>query len=166
MKTLLLAGLLLFAMTARADSAPVGCGSFGMSTGACDTFTIPGIAAFNLPATSDLTGFDLSTGLHFISVPVFALNGTSLGSWMVDIFPLTDQIDLTLAGSGLSPIDLVSSTALLSGPVTAESFTLGNHFNGQTLSFTVSPAVTMPEPGALGMLLFGLPLLGIARKLW
>jgi len=165
MKTLMLAGLLLFAMTltARADSAPVVCGSFGLSTGACDTFTVAGTAAFNLPATFDLTGFDLSTGLHFISVPVFALNGDSLGSWMVDIFPLTNQIDLSLMGSPLSPIDLTSNTALLSGPVTAETWTLGNHFNGQTLSFTVT---TLPEPGALEMLLFGLPLLGIARKLW
>jgi hypothetical protein len=165
MKTLLLAGLLLFAMTltARADSAPVGCGSFGLSTGACDTFTVAGTAAFNLPATFDLTGFDLSTGLYFFSVPVFALNGDSLGSWMVDIFPLTNRIDLSLAGSPLSPIDLFSSTALLTGPVTAESWTLGNHSIGNGLSFTVT---TMPEPGALEMLLFGLPLLGIARKLW
>jgi len=163
MKTLMLAGLLLFAVTARADSVPMACGSFGMTTGACDTFTVPGIAEFNLPASFDLTGFDLSTGLHFISVPVFALNGDSLGSWMVDIFPLTNQIDLSLMGSPLSPIDLASNTALLSGPVTAEAWTLGNHFNGQTLSFTVT---TLPEPGALEMLLLGLPLLGIARKLW
>lgn len=163
MKILMLAGLLLFAVAAHADSVPMACGSFGLATGACDTFTVPGTAQFNLPASLDLTGFDLSTGLHFISVPVYALNGDSLGSWMVDVFPLTDQIDLSLAGSPLSPIDLVSNTALLSGPVNAESWTLGNHVNGQTLSFTVT---TAPEPSELAMLLFGLPLLGIARKLW
>lgn len=165
MKMLILAALLMFAVAARADSVPMACGSFGLATGACDTFTVPGTAQFNLPASFDLTGFNLSTGLHFISVPVYALNGNSLGSWMMDIFPLTEQIDLSLAGSPLSPIDLLSNTALLTGSVNAESWTLGDHFNGQTLSFSVAP-LTAPEPSELAMLLFGLPLLGIARKLW
>jgi hypothetical protein len=160
MKTLLMmAALLAGAVVTHADSTPVGCGSFGAATGACDTFTIPGTAAFNLPATSDLTGFPLSSGLNFFNVPIFALNGTSLGTANVTVFPLTNIIDVTIAGS--PQIALLSSTALLTGPVNAESFTLGDHFNGNTLSFSV---VALPEPGVLAMVLCGLPLLGFARK--
>jgi hypothetical protein len=159
-KILLMMAVLLFGVAeAHADTAPVGCGSFGLATGACDTFTIPGTAAFNLPATSDLTGFNLSTGVNFFNVPIVALNGTSLGTANVSLFPLTNTVDVTISGS--PQITLLSSTALLTGPVNAESFVLGDHFNGNTLSFSVT---ALPEPGVLAMLLCGLPLLGFARK--
>ena len=151
--------LLLIGAGAYADTTPVGCGSFGLATGACDTFTIPGTAAFNLPATSDLTGFPVSSGLSFFNVPIFALNGTSLGTANVTVFPLTNVLDVTIAGS--PQIALLSSTSLLTGPVNAESFVLGDHFNSNTLSFSV---VALPEPGVLSMLLCGLPLLSFARK--
>jgi hypothetical protein len=160
MKTLLMMAMLLFAVAvAHADTTPVGCGSFGLATGACDTFTIPGTAAFNLPATSDLTGFPLASGLNFFNVPVFALDGTSLGTANVSVFPLTNTIDVTISGS--PQITLLSSTALLTGPVNAEGFVLGEHFNGNALSFTIT---TIPEAGVLAMLLCGLPLLGFASR--